>query len=139
MLTFIRIRLPNLIAANAKVDRMRAMSMHKPAQPEAEPVHNPWAGELQRLRRGLRSETDQVRFGVVPSTKPVEPAPPPPPPLPTSANLANQPTPQHTKQGTLTDLKIWWGKATIYKTPDPRELARFAPSASKKKNRWMQF
>ena len=131
MLTFIRIHLPSMtLASPGAVDRIRALAHRKPADPEPEPVQNPWKGELDRLKKGLRSETDQAKFGISGGYQPIEPPPAPPPPLPPA---------QQFKRGTLTDLKIWWGKATVYKTPDPRELNRFAPVAPKKKNRWLQF
>jgi hypothetical protein len=135
MLTFIRIRLPNLTLQSGTVDRMRSMSERKPTESEPEPelAHNPWHGELERLQRGLRSDTDQSRFGIHPGSRPIEPAPPPPPPLPKVNPV------QQLRQGTLTDLKIWWGKATVYKTPEPSELTRFAPVPPKKSNRWLQF
>lgn len=132
MLTFIRIHLPDLRPTHpGMLRRMRALGTRKPADSKSPAQPNPWHCELERLQRGLRSDTDQVRFGVTASSTPSQPAPPPPPPLPL-AQPAN-------KQGTLTDLKIWWGKATIYKSPDPQELAKFAPAQSRKRNRWMQF
>ncbi len=139
MLTFIRIRLPMLTANHPIRHDRKKVLVHSEVTQIAEPaaektdeqtVHNPWRGELERLKCGLRSDTDQVRFGVTPSNSSSQAPPAPPPPLPPAIQL---------RQGTLTDLKIWWGKATLYKAPDPQELAKFAPVPAKKSNRWMQF
>lgn len=130
MLTFIRIHLPVLTAVRSgPINRLR-QHRSKVDIDEIEAVGNPWRSELVRLQRSLRGENDQARFGVMAGSAPAHPVPPPPPPLPAS---------KPPKQGTLTDLKIWWGKATVYQTPDPRQLSQFSPAPPKKKNRWLQF
>jgi hypothetical protein len=81
---------------------------------------NPWERELARLalprdpnerRRHLRSQLPRP-----------------------SADLEKS----QRKQGTLTDLKIWWGQATSPTKPATPDLGSFAPAPSKRRSRWFQ-
>ncbi|GEM_PF-2932449 len=125
MLTFIRIMLPAPIGiVSGQSTRRSRPGRHIPAADEKERGPRPWQRELDRLarRRGTGPE--------IGSPSGSEQAPPPPAPLPKGPQW---------KQGTLTDLKIWWGKATVYRAPDQSALNRFAPAPSRKRNRWQQF
>lgn len=128
MFTFIRIRLPNLKPIDpAAIERFREEA--DPASASPQDKHsggNPWKGELERLGCGGRSDTDQVYCKKGPNSRQA----PPPPPLPNSPPAKNL---------TITMQKIWWGKATYYQTPDPRELSKFSPARPQKPNRWKQF
>ena len=84
--------------------------------------HNPWQGELERLALHQNDNPDprkDRRFK--------------------QSYAADQPAGPRLKQGTLTDLKAWWGKAITSYTPPPSPLSSFAPPPVKKTNRWNQF
>lgn len=81
---------------------------------------NPWERELARLALP-RDPNERRRFLRSQLPKP-------------SANLE----PSQKKQGTLTDLKVWWAQATSPAKPATPDLGSFAPAPSKRRSRWFQ-
>ena len=95
----------------------------KPYQPsEATPL-NPWEKELYRLAARPDGKPSQYSNKVFGSQLP----------KPRQSEGKAQ-----SKQGTLTDLKIWWDKSMALASKDGMDLTTFAPPPAKKRNHWCQ-
>ncbi|MBI4533240.1 MAG: hypothetical protein HY711_04765 [Candidatus Melainabacteria bacterium] len=125
MFTFLRISSDQ----TNRVYRQQSSALNSPAkqvlpnkQSEVKPL-NPWEKELYRLAARTEAKLN---------------------PYSNKAFGGQLPKPRqygekvHAKQGTLTDLKIWWGKSMALSSTGSIDLTTFAPPPVKRPNHWYQ-
>ena len=118
MFTFIRLALTNALSGtrHIDIDHVDEISPRDDVQ-----QGNPWRQELDRLANcpdGLTGTSRRPSGSYLPKPQAVPRKLPP-------------------KAGTITDLKVWWGKAiTTYRPPTNVDVTNFAPPPERKRNHW---
>jgi len=125
MFTFIKIAYHQALHGRnvEKIGRRPVIGHHVPPQSEDDDLLNPWETELSRIATNRGEQAVPIKHYKGKLPRPEIPARP-------ENEISG-------RQGTLTDLKIWWGNASAAK-PGEIDIKSFAPAPRRHQTRWWQ-